>query len=101
MPQTKLLILENSTLDVLAGRSDVLQILPFLRSLKQAPQKRKCGSCGGNAGSRVRADTYAAAKRTIGGLPQASKQALKRALNTSGIRVVYRDEKNRVIQLTF
>lgn len=95
-----LVVLEESTLTLLAGSPAALKEFPFLGSLgREAPRKRGCGRCGRANGARTVA--YSSAKAVIASLDSSKKNKLKALLNAQRVRLTYRTDGGRLMQLTF
>ena len=97
-PQHKLLVLEETTLTAMANDARFAQAFPFLKGLRQVPQKR-CGMCG--TANRVRAGSFQTAKQTLAALGPDQKLVLKKLLNAKNARVIYRRGDGKMIALTF
>jgi hypothetical protein len=98
-PKHKLYVIEDSTLTNMANNKKFLAAFPVLKSLQKAPKKRGCGRCG--AGNNKRANVATSVKRTLAGMGSAQKQKLKDMLNAVRVRIVYRNERNKIVELTF
>jgi hypothetical protein len=92
-PKHKLYVIE------VANNKKFLAAFPVLKSLQKAPKKRGCGRCG--AGNNKRANVATSVKRTLAGMGSAQKQKLKDMLNAVRVRIVYRNERNKIVELTF
>ncbi len=97
--QHKLYVLEDSALTALSQIERFTKEFPFLRSLKKAPKKKGCSSCGSN--NIVRSDTFSAVKQAIASMSSDSKRKLKNMLNAKEARVTYRDNSGKIVQRTF
>jgi hypothetical protein len=98
-PLNPLVTIQESTLAAMAGDQRFLVEFPFLSELKRAPRKRGRGCCGSSAG--VRADVYQRVRAQLATMDSNRKQTLKRLLNARGVRIIFRDNKNHTVQLTF
>ena len=98
-PKHKMSVIEDGTLTSMANNKKILAAFPFLKSLQKAPKKPKCGKCG--SGNQRRATVFTAAKRTLAGMGSAQKRKLKELLNTEQVRIIYRNERNKPVELTF
>ena len=101
VPQHRLLVIEDGTLQGMLGNPAVMALVPMLNNLKNAPRPRSCGSCGGGASFQKRAAVYQQVKQAIAALPSERKAELKRLLNAHQMRVLFRTTDGRTIQLTF
>jgi hypothetical protein len=98
-PKHKLVVIEDGTLTSMANNKKYLVHFPFLKSLQTAPKKSRCGKCG--SGNQRRATVFTAAKTTLAGMGSAKKNKLKELLNAERVRVIYRNTKNKLTELTF
>lgn len=100
MPEpVTLLNITDSYLAGMARNQAVLTVLPFLKSLGTIRTRPGCGSC--RSSNKIASNTYATAKRLIAGLPAEKKAALKRAINAHKVRINFRTDNGRIVELTF
>ena len=100
-PKHKLYVINDNTIVNMAKQERFLKEFPFLKSmnrLNQGPKKKK--GCCRSSNNRV-SETFAAARRTLAGLPRAKKQKLKELLGATQLRIVHRGPGGKMIQLTF
>lgn len=104
MAQQPLVILEDAVLVAMAGNPALVKELPFLKSLRRdqaLPARRGCGTCNEGPAAKASHASFESAKKLIASLDSGKKRAIKSLMNTRGLRVVYRDNSNRLIELTF
>ena len=99
--QHKLVLIQDSLLDSMAADVKFSRELPFLKGLLNLPRPATCRSCNRGQAQVVRQQTYASAKRTMAGLPAEKKRKLKELLNAKQIRIIFRNDGGKIIELTF
>ena len=93
------MVLEDQTLMHLARREDVLAILPFLRTLKDALDK--AGGCSPCAKNRLHSSALQNIKTSMVGLSSADWSKLSDLLQAKHFRIIYKNAQNQVISQTF
>lgn len=87
-----MVVLDDSVLYHMASNSQFVSSFPFLSTLKNA--QKSCGCSGPSI------DTNAV-KRQIAALDAEAKKRLKKLLNADRVRLIYRNEAGKLVQLTF
>jgi len=98
-PRHVLVVLTDGVLTRLAASDSFITEFPFLSALTKLTRTGGCGACGRR--NSANAEAYNAVKRNIAGLASDRKQKLKHMLSAKAVRVIYRADDGKVIQLTF
>jgi len=101
VPKRKLVVVEEGTITSMASNAAFTKEFPFLASLaaKTAGKKGGCGGCGRAAAERTA--VFTAAKQALAGMDSDKKRRLKELLNTTQIRITYKNNSGKLVQLTF
>lgn len=98
-PLHKLLMLEESVINSMAGNPNFVREFPFLKNVTTAGRKRTgCGKCNRKASRRVQ--SVNAAKQQIISMGKENKVRLKKLLRAEKVRVRV-GEAGRVTEYTF
>lgn len=101
VPKRKLVVIEEGTITSMAANAAFTKEFPFLTSLasKTGSKQRGCGSCGRAAAERTA--VFGAAKQALAGMDSDKKRRLKELLNTSQVRITFKNNSGKLVQLTF
>lgn len=99
-PKKKLVVIEDGALLSMANNAAIIREFPFLSALASRNLgNRGCGRCGRARVERTIA--YMSAKIKLAGMDATKKRRLKELLNAQQVRITYRNNSNKVVQLTF
>lgn len=108
MEEHKLLVLDDSmVMSIMNDNKIISQIHAIKVAVDRArtapgPGGVKRGGCTPcQAKARNVAINLMLVKKTIAQLPDESKKKLKQLLNAKQVRIVYRNDSNKIVQLTF
>jgi hypothetical protein len=97
-----MVVVQDGTLSTMATSQTFLREFPFLASLQSAPKRRGgCGTCNRGSKNSIRADTYMQAKRQLARMSPPKLTKLKALLDAQSVRIIFRDDTGRTVQLTF
>ena len=108
MEEHKLLVLDDSmVMSIMSNNKIVSQIhaikvaVDRARAAPRAGGMKKAGCTPCQAKARNVAINLMLVKKTIAQLPDESKKQLKALLNAKQVRIVYRNDSGKIVQLTF
>lgn len=96
---------DDAVVQRMLGDERFLSEFPFLKMLggfddqQAAGNGRRCGKCGRK--NRETATRYQHVKRGLADMDGAKKLKLKQLLGAGEVRIVYRDAKERIVNLRF
>lgn len=101
LPKRKLVVIEEGTITSMASNDTFKKEFPFLASLatKTANKRGGCGGCGRAAAERTA--VFTAAKQALAGMDSDKKRRLKELLNAAQVRITYKNNSGKLMQLTF
>lgn len=97
----KIVTIEDSTITALLSNTDLIQALPGLKTAgaAKASAKSDCKPC--QAKARLKAVNYSQVKKAIGTLSGEQRKKLKEHLGADKVRVTFKNDTGKMIQLTF
>lgn len=98
----KIVTIEDSTITALLSNVELTQALPGLKTAgaaKIASAKPGCTPC--QAKARAKAVNYSQVKKAIGTLTGEQRAKLKAHLKADKVRVTFKSDTGKMVQLTF
>lgn len=104
-PLSNLLIIDDSMVLAIMGNSKITSQIPQIAVAVSNAKARSSAPGGGckpcQAKARNTAINLMVVKKAIARLPTEMKKKLKELLNAKEIRIVYKDDSGKLIQLTY
>lgn len=105
-PLSNLLIIDDAMVTAIMGNSKIIsQIPPLAVAVSNARANPNAGKGGGCKPCQAKARNVAinlmSVKKAIARLPNDMKKKLKELLKAKEIRIVYKDDSGKMIQLTY
>jgi len=96
----KVVTIEDSTITALLGNSKLVEALPGLKTAGAAKAAASsCKPC--QAKARAKAVNYSQVKKAIGTLSGEQRKKLKEHLGADKVRVTFKNDAGKMVQLTF
>ncbi len=99
----KIVVIEDSTITALLSNTALAQALPGLKTAGAAKAaatgKPGCTPC--QAKARLKAVNYSQVKKAIGTLTSDQRKKLKEHLGADKVRVTFKNDQGKMVQLTF
>jgi hypothetical protein len=97
----KIVTIEDSTITALLGNQKLVEDLPGLKTAGAAKIAAKPGCTPCQAKARAKAVNYSQVKKAIGTLTTEQRKKLKDHLGADKVRVTFKNDAGKMVQLTF
>lgn len=97
----KTVVIEDSTITALLSNTELAQALPGLKTAGAAKVAAKPGCTPCQAKARLKAINYSQVKKAIGTLTGEQRKKLKEHLGADKVKVTFKNDQGKMVQLTF